>query len=838
MDKIVFVGGVNRGTELADSDNWNRLLNLYTTLVAAGAQLLPERLAAIVTAEAIKGLGALAKAWISYAVEANGVPGVAAMMPESDFVKRLNETQVGQPRPGTTLWYVLGSDFEPNLGGAGLKEGVLTWLADSGVDRLMGRSNDLVVNTDSMGAIDVAVGTVSGFVEDDHFYDPADGVYHTAYFNQDPTAKLLAKWLSLPLQGASASGGRRAGGSSPRPDVSEVVPPRRRPALGRRRDPADRSAEALDSRTTSGSYPGGSVVLSRGRDVDEHAAANGANTRRKPSRTDPRKAPSRAPKSGPKRGRGHDKTIPDAPAAKTEKAHAEPPDVTVQVRAAMVATIALGQTETLRCTVSRERLLDLAGATDSSSANVKRDKKLTIQAIAKADVEIAGTDRADIDVPAANQPTDLFFDVKATGVGHAEVHIIARQGPVPLATLVVRPTVLRTSTAVRAKPQLVHAAAQKVASRAPETCVKQWLRITEQTTTGVGTRYRFELEAEDINELTVGLSEFLSDDKEAYVAALYKEIEERWISSSQDVAAFSEDLKAIGGQMFDQLIPREIGEILWKNRKKLRNLLVLADEPYIPWELVHLKDHANLPKENWTLARLGLLRWLPADYPPVTLKHGKVRTVVPNYPPEAELAELPGAKKEAAYLEEHLGGKPIKADRSALMKVLREPGLVDVLHFSGHGVNTGPDAAILLNGRVERDPQNELDVYIEDRLGDVTIGQSAHLRSRDGSTGAMVVLNSCQTGRLNPGLTHMGGFADAFLRAGAGVFISSLWSIGDNAAQAFTEALYSALIKGKTLAEAAVNAREACRKDADGDATWLAYVVYGNPCAKFASDSR
>lgn len=68
---------------------------------------------------------------------------------------------------------------------------------------------------------------------------------------------------------------------------------------------------------------------------------------------------------------------------------------------------------------------------------------------------------------------------------------------------------------------------------------------------------------------------------------------------------------------------------------------------------------------------------------------------------------------------------------------------------------------------------------------------------------------------------------------GAGVFISSLWSIFDDPAELFTETLYRSLLNGNTLAEATVAARDACGHDAAGDATWLAYVVYGNPCARF-----
>jgi CHAT domain-containing protein len=91
----------------------------------------------------------------------------------------------------------------------------------------------------------------------------------------------------------------------------------------------------------------------------------------------------------------------------------------------------------------------------------------------------------------------------------------------------------------------------------------------------------------------------------------------------------------------------------------------------------------------------------------------------------------------------------------------------------------------------------------------------------------MVVLNACQIGRANYKLTGIGGFAQAFLDRGAGAFVGTLWSVGDSPARTFTERLYSELLGGQTLAQASIAAREAARQA--GDATWLAYVVYGHP---------
>jgi len=45
----------------------------------------------------------------------------------------------------------------------------------------------------------------------------------------------------------------------------------------------------------------------------------------------------------------------------------------------------------------------------------------------------------------------------------------------------------------------------------------------------------------------------------------------------------------------------------------------------------------------------------------------------------------------------------------------------------------------------------------------------------------------------------------------------------------FTEAFYTQLLEGKNVSEAALAARK--KAQADGDATWLAYVVYAHPHA-------
>jgi CHAT domain-containing protein len=129
----------------------------------------------------------------------------------------------------------------------------------------------------------------------------------------------------------------------------------------------------------------------------------------------------------------------------------------------------------------------------------------------------------------------------------------------------------------------------------------------------------------------------------------------------------------------------------------------------------------------------------------------------------------------------------------------------------------------MLEGRVE---QNR---YIPDYLTATDAKQNSRLTGPDGSR-PVIVLNACQTGRSGYALTGIGGFADAYVKRGAGAFVGGSWSVGDQPARTFTEAWYTALLGGDNLAQATIRAREAARQA--GDATWLAYVVYGHPHAR------
>ncbi|HEY9421833.1 MAG TPA: CHAT domain-containing protein, partial [Thermoanaerobaculia bacterium] len=215
--------------------------------------------------------------------------------------------------------------------------------------------------------------------------------------------------------------------------------------------------------------------------------------------------------------------------------------------------------------------------------------------------------------------------------------------------------------------------------------------------------------------------------------------------------------------------------------------------------------------------------------PPEVLKirQGKARFVIPRYPhPDFE---LPEAEKESEFLESEFGAAAVEPHSAPVRKLIGEPGAFDLLHFACHGVaeqDNITNAQLLMEGRIEGEK------YIPEYFSATLAEHVGNLTGSEGNR-PMVVLNACQAGRAGYKLTGIGGFAQAFLKAGAGVFIGTLWSVGDSPARTFTEALYKELRSGKNLAQATIAGRKKAQ-DA-GDATWLAYVVYGHPHVTLSS---
>ena len=214
VDRIVFVGVPNGGTNLAEPDRWSKLVDVYTNLLLAPTAPGDIFLTKSIASSAIKGVGALVKYLAAYATDDEGVPGLAAMEPNGDFIVDLNRNRPGQPEPGQP-WFVISSDFRASAENAKLK------VIESIADEMLDGANDLVVETKSMAAIDAP----GAYVRRSLDFGTNSSVYHTNYFWQAEVAEAMRAWLFATTAAA--------------PQTSDVGPELDGPTIGRRGFPAD-----------------------------------------------------------------------------------------------------------------------------------------------------------------------------------------------------------------------------------------------------------------------------------------------------------------------------------------------------------------------------------------------------------------------------------------------------------------------------------------------------------------------------------------------------------------------------------------------------------------------
>jgi hypothetical protein len=885
--RAIFVAVVNGGTLLASPDNWRTLIDLYTNLAAATCRvvaLFPQAtFGALLTREIVQGVGAFAKYLATEAVTRGGIPGLAAMDPGGKFIRELNQTQPGQASAAESQFYAVLSQFDPKGASKAseIPRQLLFSLTNGLIDRLMKEANDLVVNTASMTMIDPGAGN---FIKDRLDFGENGVTYHTNYFLQPQTVNALTRWLELqPPQAATPARRRRltAVGSATPADVparvdTDVLVLQANESVedGKAAIEMMQPSYAVIERWHEGrmlryAYPAEQIAqltdsasLSQALALHEYQASPTGSMDALPATPWPAEEPTQkrfvamtgdrvagvmsttvralttaelvaqaAQTAAPVtvtdrivRRRGlptFAAVAPSAPSVAVAEAAAK---VNCHFQAEMDGEVELSKTATVEVTIAREEIATAArAAAAGKSDQVDPNRKLIVQLLAKGHFDPVGETRLELDVPPPGQPQSCYFDVDPTNEGDGEIWIVIRQGQVPLVNLILRPKIVGWKPK---KPPRINAPA--ITPEAPILAEPlHQLRIFERRR-GTEVSYEFIFDSPALNLNSIYDSPPIPGDRNAYVNQLYKEIENRWISNGEDAAAFNEDLRGFGADLWDQIIPPGLQTELWANRDKIRSIMVFSEEPFIPWELVHMKEPGKrLGAEPLFLAQKGLVRWLHNfGWPPQTLalRKDRRRYIAPDYPhPDYK---LPQAQAEATYLARTLGATAVVPQLNDVRKLLHQGGAFDLLHFAGHGVaehDNIANAQLMLEGWVENG--NYLPAY----LSATTVEQFAQLDDAQGHR-PIVVINACQAGRAGYKLSGMGGFARAFLTGKAGVFVGALWSVGDQPARTFTEQFYERLLAGDQLAAGAISAREKAR--AAGEATWLAYVVYGHPHAR------
>jgi hypothetical protein len=302
---------------------------------------------------------------------------------------------------------------------------------------------------------------------------------------------------------------------------------------------------------------------------------------------------------------------------------------------------------------------------------------------------------------------------------------------------------------------------------------------------------------------------------------------------------FRRALADLGYNLFDQLLTPEVRDLYWTLRERgVERLLVLSDEPDVPWELVRpyrldpLTGEMDRDEPCWG-ETFALSRWLRGRPPEPSLRGrrvvaaaagggGTTRDLFAEAPGERTDGDpLPGAEAEVSGLPDALPAAQVRrlpARRRAVLDALAA-GDFDVFHLACHG-SDGPEAdadgaAVLLDdGRLS--------------VADLSPRLAAALRK----AGPLMVVNACHAGRAGPSLTRPGGWGPRLVQLGCAAFVGPLWPVEDRAAAAFTREFYAALAGGQSLGEAARAARRAVAAAYPDDPTGWAYCCFGDPAAR------
>ncbi len=288
------------------------------------------------------------------------------------------------------------------------------------------------------------------------------------------------------------------------------------------------------------------------------------------------------------------------------------------------------------------------------------------------------------------------------------------------------------------------------------------------------------------------------------------------------------ELEVLGHELYKELFPKELRFAYREFRERAKTLLIVSDEPWIPWELIKPYEHDF--DDDFLCCRFELSRWLAGDTAPTAslgsrdVGVAQVAAIQAGAPPG--VMPLPSAGTESALIRDfanrHSGVEAVILDQpdfDSVEALLRRGGF-GVLHFIGHSefeaAEPNVSRFLLADGRSLR--PRDLHGSVQSRLREDR---------------PLVIFNSCQAAQQGLALSRLGGWvARWILDCGCGAFLGPQWSVSDRGALLFIRTFYSALVDGSTVGRAVLLARRAVRDGIPGSTDWLSYSIYAHPGAR------
>ena len=271
-------------------------------------------------------------------------------------------------------------------------------------------------------------------------------------------------------------------------------------------------------------------------------------------------------------------------------------------------------------------------------------------------------------------------------------------------------------------------------------------------------------------------------------------------------------LKNLGAKLWADVVPDAIREQFWEQRDRIRLFTIASDIDTVPWELLYPVD--MLDEDGFLVEQFPVVRRVYGQGRTRVLRLGSgAGFIVPPRSPGNAMDEVAAIR---GILPPDVVHRGTEADLAEVLRLL--DAVPSVLHFAGHNAFTDESGSLisLAGGPLRPDD----------------LSYAKQKRALE-AVSPLVFLNGCRTAGEIPGFTQMSGWAKEFMGAGAAAFVGSLWAVRSSSARMFAEEFYRALVRDRQpLGAASLQARQAIAAD-EGDPTWLAYTVYGNPSASF-----
>ncbi len=337
--------------------------------------------------------------------------------------------------------------------------------------------------------------------------------------------------------------------------------------------------------------------------------------------------------------------------------------------------------------------------------------------------------------------------------------------------------------------------------------------VTLQVSRTAGGGYSFQLLSEAF--YPVVLVDRLAGDPATVIGQMVAELRTMSKGTSQYAtpALARRRLRSLGSKLWADVVPITIREQFWAQRTRIKLFTIASDMDTVPWELLYPVDVNN--DDGFLVEQFPVVRRVYGqDRARVLRLDSGVGFIVPPKSPANAMDEVAAVRE---LLPADMVNRGVQAGLAGVLELL--DAVPSVLHFAGHNAFTDEIGSLIgLDGGPLR-PDD--------------LAYASQRRAFE-SVRPLVFLNGCRTAGEIPGFTHLVGWAKEFMGAGAGAFIGSLWAVRSSSARTFAEQFYHALVReGESLGIASLRARQAIAGD-EGDPTWLAYTVYGNPAASVA----